>query len=325
MLRNLALAITTFALLLTGPLRADILPQGSFLLGTYIWSDKLLPRYVSLTIDGNTLSLDFSSPLPLDHDACDSEGDCIFRTRAATAQLLLQDQRIVLTEVDIDQNARIDPSAERHAGYPAHDIYTWPLVSMLQGALLSETPTGFRLDTGGLQLDFYRADQVAQNAAQAIPVVFELSIRRMAGCEVRSIAPLFLNPSPNVREQRFLNVLHGLVHQMALDQEGRRLTPYQGNPSPEQMARGRMVAMAMRLPAMMANFHPDPGSAFVEPFWDRVGKKAFKDDRAAYDTAIVGYGAGMSDLVEFYRHLRAINPEITAETVCADPSVGFEQ
>ena len=68
MLRLALAALSVFLLTLSGSLRAETVPQGQFMLGTYVWSDKLLPRYATLRIDGTALTLSFSAEYPLNYE-----------------------------------------------------------------------------------------------------------------------------------------------------------------------------------------------------------------------------------------------------------------
>ncbi|UYV37541.1 hypothetical protein N4R57_21905 [Rhodobacteraceae bacterium D3-12] len=323
MFRHLAFAILATFGLFAAALRADPLPQGQFLLGTYVWPDSILARYTVLSIQGDTLVLRFSYPLPLNFQACERGENCIYDARAATAQLALTGDTLTLSNVEIDTDAPIEPSAEKYTGKPAHALYTTPMLALLNNATLHSTPTGFQLNTGALKLDFYRADDTAIAAAQSLPITHSLSIARLAACEVRAIAPLFLNPSPNADEQRRLNVLTGFVQQLKLEQKTHALNPILGKPSDADKARAKRISLTMRLPVFAAGLFPDPGEPFVEPLWEKPGKAMFNQNRAAYDAALGGYGNGLNDLVEYYRYMRKSAPKPTIQEVCDDPLLGF--
>ncbi|MEZ5715826.1 MAG: hypothetical protein R3D85_12015 [Paracoccaceae bacterium] len=310
------------ALLAALPLRADPLPQGDFMLGTYIWPDTLLPRYVELQTADDRIDITLSSALPLDFKACDDDGDCLFSTHAATLRGTVEDGKLVISDTQMDPDAVIDPSAQQHAGLPDWALYTGSLVTRLHGASYAATDFGFTLTSGGTTLAFYRGDAAAFAAARAIPIIFELSIVQMAHCEVRSIVPL-LQGAPTDDTRRFRNTLGVLARQVDMQNMARALSPLDQASDATNRPRSKHALIDARLPSLIAGLTSDLEPPYADAFWDQLGATLFRDNRAAYDMAIDGYGLALDDAVAFYRHLRAHVAEISAETVCADPSFGF--
>lgn len=314
-----ALAVLLAAL----PARADQLPQGDFMLGAHVWPDILLPRYTTLHIEGDRLDLAFSSPLPLDFEACEESGDCIFETHAASATATLEGGRLTLADVVLDPQARIDPSLKKRSGVSDAEVYTVPLIASIGGARLDETQTGFTLDDGSRTLTFYRGSPTAFAAARAIPVAFELSIAGMAGCEVGQIVPRFLVAAPDAAQTRMLNVLGVLAIMLEQSNHVRALEAPGVDRSEAEQREARIARMRASLPAFIASFTRDSDPPLVEAFWEGAGKAVFDGDRADFDSALAAFGPGLDDAIAFFRHVSRNPDRISVEAFCADATLGF--
>jgi len=302
----------------TLPLRAEPLPQGEFMLGTYIWPEIVLPRYATLRIEGEEVSVEFSYPLPLDFIGCEERGACAFHSVAAIAQASLEDGVVRIDGIEEAADAVIDPDLLQRYGQPDHQFYTYPLFGLLHRASVQLSETGFELEGAGGTLEFFRLEGMAQEAAMVLAITHGASITEMAHCDVRQIVPMFLRPDT---DPRVFSVLAGFIHQWKLTRARGPLNI--DDLTPEEMKRRTLRQVASSLPSYAAAFAPEPGSAFREVFWDTLGQNVFEGDRAAYDSILAGYGDGLDELVAYHRRLKAAEPVVSAKALCADPFLGL--
>ena len=313
------LILALMSLALAAPLHADPLPQGEFLLGTYIWPDAALPRYATLRVDGAALTIELSSALPLNPTECDTTGNCIFGDDLVTAQADVVDGVVRLTSVDVDADAVIDDGPD----YPTHALYAVPLLAGIEAASVSDAPNGFTLTSGLGTIYFYRADAEARAAVQAYPMGLSLSIRQLAGCDVRNLAPLFSRPDLTEGEVMFRDVLRGMAVATQIDAERRRAAPPLGDRDTVDQNLVRSLQFAGMIPTFMS-FEPTPeGQDPVEVFWSDTGQSMFEGDRAGFDAAVARYGDTLLPLVGFFRHMRGEGVNTDAATQCTDLSLGF--
>ncbi len=309
--------------LLACPASAADLPQGSFLLGTYIWNEAVLPRSVLLTFEGAEMRLAFVHPLPLDFEACDTEGICDTSVEVLTASAVIDEGRLVLDDIELDEDAAIEPTVAEHVGLPQDWLYTNYAFGFLQMAEFTETANGFQVGQEDARVDFYRVAPEDVLSIIALPVVFEQSIAQMAGCEVRALAPLLAKPDPTPAEARFAAVVRGFGTSLDFDFQARRLTPFKGTPSEaDELAAAKLRAAAW-MPGRIAGLFRTPEEGGVEEFRQGIGLKMFRDDAEALDAAIAAYGAALPDMVAYFRHVPTVAERLDVEGLCADPSLGF--
>ncbi|MCO6384513.1 hypothetical protein [Oceanicola sp. 502str15] len=314
-----ALVLTLAAL----PLRAELPPQGSFLLATYLWNEAVLPRSVLLTFEGGEMRLEFIHPLPLDHEACDRDGICAPSVQAATARARVEGGKLVLEDFEIDEAAAIEPSTLQHLGMPQDRVYTNFVISYLQMAGFAPTDTGFRLISAGTPVEFFRVTPQDAMAIIAVPVLYDESIAAMAGCEVRVVAPLLARPDPTPAEARFIRVLRGVRTMVEYDFEARRAAPALGEPTAEDRALAARHSATSRLPGLIAAIFRTPEEGGVEAFRTGIGLDMFRGDAQALDAAIAAYGDALPDMVAFFRHTASRGARPSVDEICADPSLGF--
>ncbi|MGR3792858.1 hypothetical protein [Vannielia sp. SX4] len=305
------------------PLRADPPPQGSFMLGSAIWPDHVLPRSVRLAFEGEAMELHFVHPLPLDFEACDTTGICESTVQAATATARVDGGKLVLENIEIDESAAIEPSTMKYLEIPQDRIYTAFVISLLQQAGFAPTETGFTLTSAGTPMEFYAVSAEDALTIASIPVVFEQSIAQMGGCEVRALAPLLAKAEPTAGEARFIRVLGGFRTMLDYDFAARRAAPFKADLTDAQREEGDKLRSAAKLPAMIGNIFQTPEDGGIEEFRADMGLRMFWDDREALDAAIAAYGEALPDMVAWYRHLRGVGGRVDVATICADPSLGF--
>lgn len=316
MLRFIALGLTAF---LAAPAFADPLPQGAFLLAAQPAPDFVLPRYVTLRIAGERMELVYSSPLPLDFEACDRGDGCIFSATGATATATLSEGRVNLTDIVFETDAPLDPSLPG----PAHEVYVTPILGGLQGAILTETPGGFTIDTGTETWVFHALDAAQQAQVMAVPLFYELSIHALDGCEVAALAPLLQSDDPSPGAARFRAALASIAVSVEIAKELRVIAHRDADPQGiDRDVADRLLRLTI-LPMILSMSDPAGGPTLADAGWAGQGSGLFAGDRAAYDAALAEYGTDIDAHVALLRHLRETSPRITPETVCADPSLGF--
>jgi len=301
------------------PLSADPLPQGSFVIGSYLWQEGQVPRTISLDIQGNDLTLILSSGIALDWALCDQEGDCIYETIAATATASVEDGRLVLTDIQIDEDAVIDPGAPE----PTHQTYTARAIGTLQGARFAETDIGFSLDTGVFTMPVFSASSEVRWAIEAYPLAMEISIVQLATCEIRALAPLFSRSDLSAGEAAFRDAVTGFGHLRSLEAARIRQSPVGAGLTEDSLETGRILSLAMALPALISYADGPLGPDLIEAFWASSGQPMFRNNRVEFDNVVAGYGDTLMPLVAFLRHIRDTTPDFSAPASCADPSFGF--
>lgn len=306
-----ALALTAL------PLHADSLPQGDFMLGTFILPDTLAPLYMTVTINGTQLSVELSSASPLNHSACEATGTCVYAVNTATATVESDGLSFTLTNVDTSPDFPIEIRDER----AAHTAYTETLLDAMHDSALLETDYGFSLISGAGPLEFFATDAAAGDAIRAYAFSLNESIRSLGGCEVRGIAPLFSRSDLTAREQVFRDALRGFSHATDLDQQRRSLRGSLGEDALLGNDEVTAFSLAIDLPFMMSR-DPDTPDV-VEQFWDGFGAILFRDDREAFDAAIAGYGDTIVPLVTVSRHFRESGFAVLGITPCFSLSSQF--
>lgn len=309
-----ALAALTLSVL---PLHANTLPQGAFMLGTYALSDLLVPRYMTVVVEDSALTIEVTSPIPLNHLECDTSGDCVYAVTSVTAQIDGDGMSVTLTNVDI---AADFPDEIWDDLYP-HTAYSGPLLTALHDSTPVETTHGFTLTTAQGPLEFFRVEPDTRDTIQSYAMGLNLSMRLMAGCEVRGIAPLFSRTDLTPGEVQFREVLRGFSHQAALNRESGSLRPFRAEHDPANDLRVQQIMMESMLPNFMT-FVPE-GPDLEDRVWDEVARNAFREDRAAYDAAIANYGDALRPLSAFIRHMQTLDQSTLADRVCDDLSLGF--
>ncbi|QDC07789.1 hypothetical protein FHY55_00365 [Oceanicola sp. D3] len=305
------------------PGRADAPPQGSFMLGSYIWPEHVLPRSVVLTFEGEQMQLHFLYPLPLDHAACDREGVCEPRVQAATATARIDAGKLVLEAFEIDRDAAIEPSTVTHVGMPQDAVYTNFAISFLQMARFAPNAHGFTLDSAGTTLEFFEVRGDDALAIAALPVIFEQSIAKMAGCEVRALAPLLAETEPTEKEARFQRVVRGFGTSLDYDFAARRAAPRMAEPTEEERMQAAKLRAASGLPGMVAGIFRTSEDGGVDEFRAQMGLKMFRDDAEAFDAVVAAYGEALPDMIAFLRYVPTVPDRLNVDGLCADPSLGF--
>ena len=316
MLRFIALGLTA---LVAAPAFADPLPQGQFMLAAQPSPEFALPRYLTLRIEGERMALVYSSPLPLDQATCNLGEGCSYSAIGATAAARMSDGRVALSEIAIDTDALLETSLPEDA----HHVYVTPVLGALQGAILTETSGGFTIDTGTETWAFYALDAAQQAQVMQLPMLYEASIRALAGCEIAALAPLMQDGDPSPGTARFLAALASFSVSAGFQRELSAIAPRAADPQTiDRDAADRLQRLSI-LPMILSMSDPAGGPTLADAGWAGMASELFAGDRAAYDAALADYGAGIDAHVAFLRHLRETAPAMTPETVCADPSLGF--
>lgn len=306
-----ALALTTL------PVHADTLPQGEFMLGTYIWPETVLPRYATLLVDGENLSLELSYALPFNIDTCDFDGICNHAVIAATAQASVEDGELRLSNVEI--GAEIPPDIWTD-GMLAEG-YADMLLGAIQGAPLMVGPDTFTFATDQGPVIFFETDATMRDAIRAYPVTVELSIIALDGCEVRNIAPLFTRTDLPAPQAHFRDALSGMARFVDNAQQLDRLSYITVDLATRDDALFNRHMQANILPRMLATSSVDLND--IEAVWADVGGIFFNDDRIAFETAISFYGDTLAPLVDFMRYQNETGYEWFHDAACDDLSFGF--
>lgn len=323
-MRFILIALLTPLFSLGSPASGAPLPQGEFLLGTYIWPEKALPRYLRLRIEGERIELHFFSPSALDWQACDETGDCQATALGGVANAQLISGLVSLAEIEIDQSAPLDPMMPEHFGKPAHEVYTEAVMDALSGAVYSETVHGFRVTGRENALDFYAVPPDSWDLFNGYAEAMAQSIVSMAFCDVRALAPILNNPAPSAQVQRFIHALEVMRTGWQTHLEGRRVAPYKAELTAAQEAEAKQLQLTRVLPGLLASLTPEGQDLDPEQFWADTGHKIYKQDRAAFEADLARYGPGLADWMAFNRYLaqtRTSSPKVAE--VCADPSLGF--
>ncbi|MEJ6393694.1 hypothetical protein V8J82_10530 [Gymnodinialimonas sp. 2305UL16-5] len=298
------------------PIQAEPLPEGSYILGTYIWGDTHVPRYVTLLVEGDEVSVEFASAGPLAYLACIEERQCHDRIIAAHADVGLQDGALHLSNVDIaaGADAAIDDS-------PNALPYVEPLLAGLDGAAYTQTAEGFRLSTGQGIWDFYEADAPTRDAIRVYAYATNLSISQMAGCEVRQLAQMFMAPDPGADVTRFQNALMGMTYMTALNLELTGLGEASQDPDDSDAALRREVLLRLALPRLLMG--PDTEDPFETRLTAVLAAPPFETWDMTNDEVNALYGGHLDAFVAFQAHIDANPGLLTAASACRDPSFGF--
>ncbi|WP_224813656.1 hypothetical protein [Hasllibacter sp. MH4015] len=300
------------------PALADPLPQGEFMLGTYIWPDNVFARYVTLHVEGAALAVEISGGVALNIDECDTTGACIYAANVATATAILENDILRLSDVVIDTDTPLEAANSR----PVREVYTDPVLNGLTGARLTSTDTGFTLSGTAGDWHFFETDAATRDVIRTYPLAFNVSITRMAGCEIRVLAPLFADPDPSEAEARFRLALRGFALGQAFHTELAALAPMFGEPNPDETPRIDVLRIATLLPSLLASMPEDRGDP-AEAAWELFGDGEFADDRAGFDAILAEYGDTLEPLIELLQHVRANDVRPSAGAACTDPSFGF--
>ena len=295
---------------------ADPLPRGQFLLGTFIWPETALPLYTTLLVEGDVLRIELSSVMALNITECDTTGDCIYSVDIISAKAEVQDGILRLSNIEIDT----DPALDWREDLPAHMLYATPLLALIDGARVTETPGGLTLTSASGALQFYHTDAEARAAIRAYPFALDASIRTMAGCEVRGLAPLFTRDDLTARERDFTGALRGFAVGAQINALREQADPWQGDPNLVDDDLVRSLSRAGAIPNLIAFSATDPDVDPVEVFWADLGQSLYDEDRATFDADLARYGDTLDPLIAFLRHLQTAD---IPSNVCGDLSVGF--
>lgn len=304
-------------LLATLPLRADPLPQGEFMLGTYLWPDFAYPFRATLSVGDTGVTLGLSRYVPLNFLECNTTGTCLYAITTATARAEVTDGIVILTNIDVSPPF----TPEVWDDPDPHVIYTSRLLAALQYATLTPTDTGFTLASAQGPTTFVYTTPQAQAAINAFACTQGISMQSLLGCDVRQLAAMFIRTDLNVGEQVFRDALRGMADVWDLIAQRAALDPMLSEPHPEDEAEldalDAVIAIRIIFRAM-----PDVADP-LEAAWDGPGRDIFRDDRAAFDAAIASYDGTLLPLVAFMRHTSDMPSLSTNPRPCDDLSFGF--
>ncbi|MBF9043455.1 hypothetical protein HKCCE4037_08960 [Rhodobacterales bacterium HKCCE4037] len=308
-----ALLACTSALAAT-PSAAQPLPDGEYMLGTYIWPDTHLPRYVTLLVYDPYLSIEFSSAIPMNSEVCAETGGCWYSVIGASARVDAASGTLDLSEIGISlEAARLLDDGGHGAAYIE------PLLALIDGATIAETDTGLTLTQSGQTLEFFETDADTRDAIRAYPITMNVSIIDMGFCDVRTLAPLLMRDASTP----FANVLQGMAHQAGLQHQIEQLGFYGTDVQPEVRELVFPIQRSARMPNMLAARGFDATPTGIDAFWEDMGDALYRGDRAAFDATMAGYGDSFTPLIDFMHHLRDIGGPAPEDQVCDDLSFGF--
>lgn len=311
-----------FALVVAAlPAKAETPPQGLFLLSNYIWPEEVFGRFVSLRIEGDVVTVEFSSHVGLNYDECSVTGDCLFAIDAATAQIEVTDGQLVLSGVDVLPDLPIDtrPTGQAHVQYVA------PVMGLIDRADITNMPNGFTLTQGETSYDFVSTTPETRQALIAYPVALNVSLRSIGGCDIRALAPLFTRDDLTEPEATLRDALLGMAVMWQLDTERARIDPVLGDGEidEENIPIENQLRMTLALPRFLSSLNAEAEPALIDEAWEAFGEGAFSNDRAQFDAAVARYGDTLLPLVAFQQHLNAASFDGDPAGFCADPTLGF--
>lgn len=312
--------ITAVACLTALQASADPLPQGDFMLGTPIWAEDWMPIYATVFVDGTEIRIELSSVIAFNDLECSTTGQCVYVFDVATAQaegdgpsLTISGINIAPTPPESIWDDRIPPAA-----------FAERLLGLMNIASARETTDGFALTTAAGPVQFFRADADARDAIRAYAVALEISIRELAACEVRGLAPLLASDDASAAEAVFRQAIRGFAHLEDIRRQSNAANPFLGDAAQIDEERVRALAMRGLLPNMLALMYDGPlTDAAPDAAWESVAEGLWNGDRAVFDADIAGYDGNLLPLAAFLRHLSAIDTPIRAQTACPDLSFGF--
>lgn len=306
--------------LMAVPLRADPLPQGDFMLGSSFWSPDLFGHYVTLRIDGTQMTVELSNPVMMNDTVCMETGVCTHVVDVATAQLEGDGLTLNLTNVDIFS----DLSEAVWSPRVPVQAYAEPLLAALRDSAVLETDDGFALTTASGPLQFFRTDAATREIIRAYPLELEVSIRDLAGCEVRELAVFLSRDDLSPAEETFRLSLQGFAHMWRLRAERAALDPLMGERDPANQAALDTLTLRSLLPQLLA-LSPDgpmaPGA--IETIWSDFGRNIYPNNRTEFDAEIASYGDVLVPLAAFRAHVDGSSVPIIAQNACTDFSFGF--
>lgn len=308
------------------PLHADPLPQGEFMLGSRVWSDEMLPRFATVFIEGTAITLELSSPIPMNIRGCDTSGDCVYSLTAATARAEGDGLNLTISGVDI---LPAPPESVWDDIVPPSS-YAEHLLGMMDTSTVLETEGGFALTTASGPIEFLRTDADARDAIRAYAIMLDLSINQLGGCEVRGLASLFARDDLSDAETAFIRALSGAVRVDGLSRQIRAIDPFEGTldqtdeEAEAAVAQARALRVRSMLPVLLGSMQQGPvAPSSLDPVWNDIAVGLWDGDRERYDADIASYGDTLFPLARFLRHMRTIEGPIRAQTACQDLSFGF--
>ncbi|GAB5448586.1 hypothetical protein [Gymnodinialimonas sp.] len=310
------LTLITAALLLANPTAADTLPQGRFMLGSYIWPEGAIPYNATLQIEGAGIAISLSSARALNLSECDATGDCIYTLPIATAQGSSDSLSLTLSDVALMPT----PESLWSDSMPT-SVYADQLISALHDTAILTEDHGFSVLSSFGPLHFYNVDTGGQEAINAYPLHMEMSRRDLAHCDVRQIAPLFTRSDLSPGEVAFRDALRGMAYRWALSAKIDTLVPLYDTLGPAVLEETDALAQAALLPVLLA-LEPE-GPTVIEQFWEGPGRARLDDQRPAYDAMVAQYGGTLVPLADFLRHLAQNDAPRRVQPPCDDLSFGY--